>query len=435
MALRRNTSEDYDRLMPSLLEQEWPLSRYQYSPPRAVTQYASRALPPRPQSSSSRYDFEEDHPGKHTPQHYLVTIGVDPDIKSDAFVGAMNEMNEETFRTSYPPEIAASAHLHASHTPPLVSPRPRRADSKLLSMWSNGDELVSPIDSPGTGDWSIHVVSPLSESSQRGPSSAQYESWFDDTSSDEEGPPSPPYQTPGINQLTDDDFRETPRPLIRRVSQRYSDPGSPVGPSRDAGWFGGPVSNNDGFDDIPGRRTVQPQVYTQSMDSNDGQSLIQHRDESMGEHGLSFAVSKISTFSSNRARSSQRPTPSPLNLGKQPVQGSYIKTPVLLRANSTSSQRNAFGTNEDGGAKLQKRRSRLGNLGTALRPLTPTRRKPPPGFTEIISQLDKQGAVSPAPRMKSVLSKAKRGLGISTDESRKEKGPEDLTHPLRRNAE
>lgn len=425
MALRQNTSEDFDQLTPTLLEQEWPISRYQYSPPRAVTQYASRALPPRPQSSSSRYDFEEDHSGQHTPQHYMVTIGVDPDIKADAFIGAMNE---ETFKTSYPPQIAASAHFHSSHTPPLVSPRPRRPDSKLLSMWSTGDELVSPIDSPGTGHWSIHVVSPLSESSQRGPPSAHYESWFDDTSSDEEDPPSPPYQTPGTDQISDDAFRETPRPLTRRVSQRYSDPGSPVGTSLDAGWYGGPGSTTDSFDNLSGRRTVQPQMYTQSIDSNDGQGLIQDGD------GLTFAVSKIGTFSSNRARNSQRPTPSPLNLGKQPVQRSYIGTPVLVRANSTSSHRSASGI-EEGGAKLQKRRSRLGNLGSALRPLTPTRRKPPPGFTEIISQLDKQGAVSPVPKVRSVLSKAKRGLGISSNESRKERGLDDITRPTRRNAD
>ncbi|GAP83398.2 hypothetical protein SAMD00023353_0202480 [Rosellinia necatrix] len=427
MALQQDMSETYDESTPNLTDQEWPIAKCQYSPPRAINQYASRALPPRPRSSSSKYDSGEDGSRQNTPRRAPSHTDAGSDYGINSFGGTVDE---EAMEMVGHPQIATVVHSQANGRLALVSPRPRRPDSKLLSIWSTGDELVSPIDTPGTASWHTHIVSPLSEFSPGRASSAQYESWFDDTSSDEGEPSSPTNRARKKNQFAGHAFVGASQSQLRKMSHRHSDPGSPLNPDLDSGWLGEPgpdVGGSRRLGDTPGRQMVQPQVHTQSTHSGDGQRLSQNSNMSTGEPKAFFAVSKIGAFSSNRSRASQRPAPPPLHLGERSDQHDHMPPP---RPNSVSSQRSEFRTNEPS-AKLQRRRSRLANLGTSLRPLTPNRHRPPPGFTEVLSQLDKQGAVSPVPRVKNVLSRAKRGLGISSDESKKEKGREGFKRQVR----
>ncbi|KAJ8126209.1 hypothetical protein O1611_g7429 [Lasiodiplodia mahajangana] len=150
---------------------------------------------------------------------------------------------------------------------------------------------------------------------------------------------------------------------------------------------------------------------------------------------------EITTFSSYRPGASQRPVPPPLNLEQQqlllpPVHEGYVKTPFPPRADSASSQRSAFKPDDQSvEQQQQKQRSGLGGFGTPRRSSTLNSPRPPPGFTEVFSQIDSQGVVSPVPRVKNILSKARQGLGIGSDESRKERRREEFKRQIRRQNE
>ncbi|KAJ2994169.1 hypothetical protein NUW58_g1630 [Xylaria curta] len=421
-------------------EQELSHNRYQwYSPPQDIYQYASRALPSpptpvptQPRSFSASRSFGEGHSRQHTPEPLFIAKRVNNGPRTTAFGGGMNE---EVLMTRWPQHVKVPEDSQLYDDPPLVSPQPQRPESKLLSMWENGDELVSPIDTPEAADFAAHVVSPLSEDSGRWASSAtgqapmEYESWFDDTSSDEEERPESPDQAPQENQFTDDTFPRMSQVPFSRTSFRYSDPGSPLSPDLD--WdFGEPGPDVGGFDYASGRQTVQAQVYTLPTLNSDAKTHSGDGDIPVGEPRVSLEMPHIATFLSNGARAGQLRVPPPLELGQQPlhIHENSAKAPYPLRTSSVSSQRSMFRSDRPS-SKQHKRRSGLGGFGS------PRFRKPPPGFTEVFSQIDYQGSVSTVPRVKNMLSKAKHGLGLGSDESKKEKRREDLKRQVLVNTE
>ncbi|KAI0868605.1 hypothetical protein GGS24DRAFT_205341 [Hypoxylon argillaceum] len=442
-------SQNHDRSIPVLKEQEWvPLRRQYYPPPRDVTKYASRALPQLPtlatpeiqSSSSSIYEPREDHERQHTPSHVLYTNKASDSPKSTTLGGGIDGPVMAMVR---PPQIRIPNRLPSHDHGHVVSPQPQRLDSKLISMWANGDELVSPLDTPGTASWKTHIVSPLSDSSGTGQASVHCESWYDDTSSDEgeeEEQPDSSNQTQK-NQFADDAFSRVSRSQMEKTGLPYSEPATPLRLSLDGG-LGSPgpdVGCLQDFNDLSLCRTDQPQRQTRSTDGTDELDGPQDNDESMGELKISFVVPEIATFSSNRPGASQRPVPPPLNLNRQPpppVREGYVKSPFPPGAGSASAQRAAFKTDEPTVHPQQKGRSGLGGLATLRRSSTlNSPRQPPPGFTEMLSQLDRQGAISPVPRVKNILSKARQGLGISSEESKKEKRREEFKRQIRRQDE
>ncbi|KAF2968259.1 hypothetical protein GQX73_g5319 [Xylaria multiplex] len=402
MAAQQSMSEHSNRSTPILRGQERvPTCRQYYPPPPNINEYVSRTLPqlprPRPPSSpSSLYGHEEDYANLRTPRYLLTANNMTDSRRGTAFAGAIDENALDMVR---PPQIIIPSHPRADDHPDVVSPQPQRPDSKLLSMWANGDELVSPIDTPGTASWKSHVVSPLSEDSEAGQAS-----WFDDTSSDEDERPDPSNETQKKDLFT---------------NHRYSDPGSPSNSGFDMRGFGEPGPDVGGFQRFgiaSGRQTVQPQMYYSSNE----QGHCQDSNADMGESKISFSVPKIDAFSSDRPGAGQRPVPPPLRLGQESVQEDYVKTPFPPRPDSVSSERNAPRPDEQS-PKQQKRRSGLGSFDSLRRSSTQNIRKAPPGFTEILSQLDNHGVVSTTPRSRGLLSKAKHGLGIGSDESKREK--------------
>ncbi|KAI0191769.1 hypothetical protein EV127DRAFT_480217 [Xylaria flabelliformis] len=412
----------FDMVIPTPREKAWGTTgHYYYPPPQDIDQYVSRALPQpptRPRSySSSIYNFEEAHSLQHTPEHLQGANGVNNGRKRPTFSWGIDK---DMLATVEIPE-----DLESYEYPSLVSPQPQRPDSRLLSMWENGDELVSPIRTPAEASWASHVVSPLSEGSGRLVSSStsrtliRSESWLDDTSSDEEdGPDSSTARNE--HQSPDRAFSGAFHTQLPRTATRYSDPGSPLSPG--LSWdFGEPGPDVGGCNNAFGRQTTQPQTYALPMNSDDGQSHPRDSDMSIEKSKISFAARNISTFSSNRPRAGQIQVPPPLQLGEQStVEENYVKTPFPLPSNSSSSQRSISKADESSTTNLQKRRSGLGGFGSLRRRSAHDIREPPPGFTEILSQIDYQGAVSPSPRVKNILSRAKRGLGIVKADSEKE---------------
>ncbi|KAI1737337.1 hypothetical protein F4680DRAFT_219412 [Xylaria scruposa] len=417
--------EYFDMVIPR--EKAWKTTgHYYYPPPQDIDQYVSRALPQpptRPRSySSSIYDFEEAHSLQHTPEHLQDINGVNNGHKRSSF---SRGTGKDVLATVEIPDIMTKEDLESYEYPSLVSPRPQRPDSRLLSMWANGDELVSPVRTPAEASWASHVVSPLSEGSERlasseiGRAPMRCESWLDDTSSDEEDEPDSSIWARDETQFPGHAYSRPFRAQLPRTRIRYSDPGSPLSPG--LSWdFGEPGPDVGGS----GRQTVQPQIYALPMNSDDGQSHPRDSGSSIGGSKITFAVHNIGNFSSNRPRATQIQVPPPLQLGEQsPVQENYVKTPFPLRSNSASSQRSIFKADESS-TNLRKRRSGLGGFGSLRRRSTQEIREPPPGFTEILSQIDYQGTASPSPRVKNILSKAKHGLGIARADSKKNKREE-----------
>ncbi|KAI0433631.1 hypothetical protein F5Y09DRAFT_298362 [Xylaria sp. FL1042] len=410
-------SENYDRPTPTPRDQELVLtSPKYYPPPEDADRYASRALPPppplaesRPLSSSwSSYSFEEDYASQHALREFLAAASENHNPRITTFAGALDE---DALAIVQPPQISIPSHPHPDEHPDVVSPRPQRPDSKLIAIWANGDDLVSPLDTPGTASWKYHIVSPLSET---GPVPME-ESWFDDTSSSDEesSQPAPSNPTGDENQSTIRRFSEASEGQLPKNNFRYSDP---VSPSFDLEFFGEPgpdVGVGRYLDNASGRRTVQPEVH---YSSSGERNHLQGSNACVGAPRISFAVPHFDSFSSVRPTAGQRPVPPPLKLGGHSAQEELVKTPFPPRTDSISSERRASST--DGQQKRPSGLSRFGSLRRSPRQNSP---RPPPGFTEILSQLDKHGVVSPNSRAKGILSKAKQGLGISSDESKREK--------------
>ncbi|KAI0970380.1 hypothetical protein F4678DRAFT_480595 [Xylaria arbuscula] len=451
-------SENYNRSTPTPGDQEWVLKYY--PPPEGADQYASRALPllpmlagsgSRPLSvASSLFNLEEDH----TPRHLFAAASDRDDIHyrntTTPFAGAIDENALDMVRPSH---ISIPAYNpHADEHPEVVSPQPQRPDSKLISIWANGDDLVSPIDTPGTSSWRYHIVSPMSDDFQiGGPAGGptDYESWFDDTSSDEEEQQQQQPDSANLN-LTggeesplaryEDAFPEalaSANGQLPKNNFRYSDPGSPLSPGFDMDGFGEPGPDVGGSAQyFEGRRTVQPQMHFRGDHGRDDHLL--ERNIYTGEPRITFAVPKPGSFTSRTG--GQRPVPPPLNLGNHPaVQEEFVKTPFPPPHPETAlsvSENTGPTSTEETSPGRQKRRSGLSRFGSLRRrPSRQNSPKPPPGFTEILSQLDKHGVVSPTPRAKGILSKAKQGLGIGSDESKRDRRRDEHMRQVRRNAE
>ncbi|KAI0503051.1 hypothetical protein F5B22DRAFT_640436 [Xylaria bambusicola] len=443
MTTQEKMPEHYTGSTPTLRGQEWVFVTPQYhDPPENIDRYTDRALPllpifagPRPLSaSSSIYEPESDHTNRQMPAPLEVSRNRGDGHRSTSFAGAVDESAQAMVQ---PPQITIPTYSHVDKShPQVVSPQPQRPDSRLISLWTRGDELVSPIDTPGPSNWKTHVVSPLSDDFEKGTTSgavapANYESWFDDTSSDEEEQPTP--QTPAREEhrIADIGFSVPLENQSSSANFRYSDPGSPLtqlsplSPSFDLEGFCDLIPDagrSQYFQSAPGRRTVQPQS------THSGGEQTRHPEDKavVEEPRVSFAVPKLDSFSSDRPGAGQRPVPPPLQLGGRLVQGEFVKTPFPPRPNSATSEKRASSLDEPSA-----RQQKLGRFGSLRRPPRQNSPKPPPGYTEILSQLDKQGVVSPSPRPKGILSKAKQGLKMGSEESRREKRRDELKRQVR----
>ncbi|GAW20010.1 hypothetical protein ANO14919_095040 [Xylariales sp. No.14919] len=438
MTTQQNMPEHYNRSTPNLRGQEWAPTIHQYYPPPAnISRYAFRALPSppivatcqSPLSPSSLYDFGVDRAGRGTPRRIAVATDVDDGRISTNFTGSIDEHALEAMR---PPQITIPNHPRANEHPDVVSPQPQRPDSKLLSMWANGDELVSPIDTPETASWKNHIVSPLSDNFETGALTEEEQaSWFDDTSSDEERPGSSD-RARTKSQFTDA-FSGASDSQLREMSHRYSYPGSPTSPSFGIGGFGEPgqdVGGSQHIDNASGRQTAQPQMHYSSGEQEDRQNGNAY----IEGPNISLAVSRNDKSPSDRPKASQRLLPPPLELGERSAQEDHIETLLPSRADSVPLERSAPKPDERS-TKQQKRRSGLVGFGSLRRPSAQNGPKPPPGFTEILSQLDNYGVVSSPPKARGLLSKAKHGLRIGSDDIKREKKQDEFKRKVQRNAE
>ncbi|KAI1438001.1 hypothetical protein GGR50DRAFT_642586 [Xylaria sp. CBS 124048] len=392
----------------TLPEQERPFeSGGCYSPPRNVHMYASRALPPPPSlasrsSSPSTLGSEAGNLRWNRPRRPLVSsYSTHNDTDTTTLGGAMYQ---EPSAMVLPLQLAipyGSGSYAQQWTGSSQLPVP---GFKPIARWANGDERVSPIttDPSGTESLKSYAVSPLSERQERG--SMDEESWFDDNMSDE-------------TRSLDSDG---PMEKVQKVNFRYSDPGTPTsfgfgfGFGFSAGELDKPRPGVGGSQQLGGAHRGQTHKHTHSIDDDD-YSRRQDKNVSTEDPKVVPSVPKFNTFPSLRPAVGQKPVPHPFRVVDRAVTEDYVKTMSSSRPGSSASHTDVFGSGELS-PRQQKRRSGLGSFGASFRSATQKIYRPPPGFTEVISVLDYQGArASPVPRVKNMLSKAKQGLGIGAE--------------------
>ncbi|KAI1108045.1 hypothetical protein F5Y14DRAFT_437647 [Nemania sp. NC0429] len=432
-------SENYDRPRPTPRGQRRvSTGRQYYPPPRDIGQYASRALPLLPTgvpsgyvSPLSRYAPEKSDEHQHSSNPFSVTNKAETSRQNTTSNSEMNNATNEVVMAmamARPSRITIPEH-QPYENPNLVSPQPQRPDSRLMSLWANGDGLVSPVSPPGTTSWKTHIVSPMSENSEG-------ESWFDDTSSDEGEQAESSNPAEEVGRPEEATFPAISHLLSRKMSLRHSDPGSPL--SVLAGGFGEPgpdVGRSQHLDNLSGRQTVQPQSYAQSTYIGDEPYYPQDADVSMGELTIAFTVPNIDTSAWGRPGADQRPISLSPQPEEQPAQKMFVETPFSGDTSSELAQRSVFRIDETG-IEQQRQRSGFGGFDTSAYPPVQSIQSPPPGFTEVFSRLDSQGVVSTAvPRVRGMLSKAKHGLGIGSDEARREKRREEFKRQIHHNTQ
>ncbi|KAI1810041.1 hypothetical protein GGS20DRAFT_228774 [Poronia punctata] len=437
----------------TLREKGWAPTRSQnFPPPRAVNHYSSRALPPppppgstspRPCSSSSSIYNSEDGTAPETPTGTVTAANQAVGRQKRNTFGVA--IDEEAFAMARPPQIKIPSRRHRdSHEhPDVISPRPQRPDSKLVSLWADGDELVSPIDTPGTGGWKNHVVSPLSDSSdgEMGFAADEVSSLGSDRSLEDKTQgrrPSSDFRE-NNKQLKHGPFLRAPRAQRPKARSRHSDPGSPFIAGIDPSEIGEPgpdIGSIDRIDD-GSRQTSRRHPHALSMHSGDSRSRPRPHDKVNADksHRVSFAATQLEAPPSMAPRASRRPPPPPpLVINERPVHKEYVGTPFMSPAESSFSPKPAHKPDEPSN-KPQKRLSGLASIGTSFRSSMHKSDKSYPGFEDILDKIDNnqsQGNKSPAPKAKNILSKAKQGFGIgSSGESKKEKRREDLKRQIR----
>ncbi|KAI0391671.1 hypothetical protein F5Y17DRAFT_460619 [Xylariaceae sp. FL0594] len=445
--------EAHGRTTVTLREQGWaPKSRQHYPPPQAVNRYSMRALPPpptqlsphTPSPSSSIYDSEEQEPpSQRRSAHVLAVYRADGSRESATFEGAIDEGALAMVR---PPQILfPNTRVALDDHEQVISPQPQRPGSKAVSLWEERDEFVSPIETPGTANWKQHVVSPLSDASgEETDSESDQVSILESDGSleDRVSEQRDQWRFSSSRRLKNDRTKvilETPQIQVLKKS-RFSDPGSPAG-------FGlGAYESSDAefwsvnpFARVSRSHTVRKQPQAQSMYFND--SRIRSQDTpAIGESSRpSFPPSEPNEFLTRRANvKPRRPSRPPSFVSEQPVKEHGVKLPFAPPVDYGSSQEQTC----QSGEPSTNQQNRTSGLASSFRSSTQMTERPSPGFDDILGrfgsdhnqpQTQNQGRLAAVPKVRDILSKAKQGfgLGLSSDELKREKRREELKRQIR----
>ena len=452
------TDDNSGRPGRSLRDKGWKPRKNLFPPPKDAPEYANRPLPPRPLSSSSSiYDSDQGTPP--LTQHHLFSNLQEDARLSTNFHGAIDESALKMVR---PPSIITD--LPASHDDEdendddddddrIASPQPRPPGHKVLKLRTQDDFDISPILTPrSSGNTHFHyTVSPLSpdgsvrsfdavsepdhSASYLRPSSSSNEKDAADTRgrSSSQADSTQGQTALGFQPLAIQ--TESLHPRLHRINLRYSDPGSPVKGTIDLKDFGEPGPDVGRSARLDQRLTAgglgEPKQY-----HHDSWSFSPTAKDSVNneERKVAFAGANIESFSHRTAGPSQRHAPAPLKLSERPLAESYVKTPFPPRLNSDYSQKSVF-EDDDGDRKLNRRMSNhISGFAKSLRPASSHRADGSgSGFgpTEARKGDEPSSRASPVPMVKNILSKAKSGLKIGSEEARRERKRENLKRQIK----
>ncbi|KAI1489266.1 hypothetical protein F5X96DRAFT_679885 [Biscogniauxia mediterranea] len=383
-----------------------------WEPAKHQQYYATRALPipPRPQSSSSSvYDAEDGPRRQPTPKGRLVTSLYHDDSMDSSYPGPFDEAAYEMIKQQE-----------------IVSPRPIQPNHPGLFNVREHDECgISPITPPITGNtlWTSDTVSPLSEAA------SELEQMLN-TSHELWGRGSTMSQTDrrhselGKSPRMFDPMADPLHPFVQKLNLRHSDPGSP----KETRGFGEPKPGPSVGGAVSSTAELSTGTREHTQASHNGPTISSETRINQ----VSFAGPRVDTFS-NRSQPtarSVRVAPPPLKLGQRPLAEDYVKTPFPPLIEEETAQK-SMRTNDD-----QKKRNRLSSLGGSLRRKnrtgSPPKNEAKAGpATQETRPLDVFARASPVPKVKNMLSRAKQGLGISSDEEKKERRKEDIKRRIR----
>ncbi|CAJ2501088.1 Uu.00g039410.m01.CDS01 [Anthostomella pinea] len=485
MASQQNLKANLDgagRSTPTLRQKGWaPIKNHQpYPPPRDIKNYAARALPdvpgdsrhgavrnqsglpPRPNSSSSYsssiYDSEGDDGAalrKQNPKQELPIRQQPGDARaSTSFSGAMDEAAFDMIRQ--PPPLAINPPKSRDQ-PEIASPQPRIPALSKAHQWiAHSEDRVSPV-TPGSGRYP-YVGFPVSPISEHGVSIS-----FEETTSEPDHHPYKAYNpsvTPSSNwSHSTSQASKSPQPPpetslhphVQKINLRYSDPGSPisVGPGGDVRGFGGP--GPDIGSSFRSHQSAQGQGKgntSLSVQSAWGKQADGDRPASpaSGRKVVSFAVPQIDSFSSGSGRRQSSPwnaAPPPLELSERPVAQDHEKTPFPPQTDASDSQRSFFDDSDDNNDdevddRAQKTHKRVSSftamgLGKSLRPGSSSHKNVVAPVPEA-RHVDVQVRLSPVPKPKkhrNILSRAKHGLGLSSEDAKRERKRDEIKRQIR----
>ncbi|KAK7752460.1 hypothetical protein SLS62_005613 [Diatrype stigma] len=427
----------------TLREMGWKPTRKNYfPPPKDLPNYATRPLPPPPSSSSSSI-YDSDQGSQVLTQHHLIGGAQDDARSSTNFSGSVDESALKMVR---PPGIVTDLPKPQGQEDEIVSPQPRWPEHKVLKI-NTDDPGVSPILTPPSGTNSHYQfdVSPLSPTGSIHSCDAVVSDI--DRSSKEIHPAGiegrHPSQADSRPNETTLGFRplvaqtELLHPRVQKINFRYSDPGSPGGGTVDARDSGEPgpdvgdsTSSSSQGRTAEGSAAYPPQPPNEVQHDSYGHGLT-GRDSAAEERKVTFTGANVDSFSHHRTgASNQRHAPPPLKLSERPLAENYVKTPFPPGTNSDYSQQSVFEDDDDADKKQKRRSSGISILAEFFRPASTASHRGD-GSNSFMQQHEARRAeepsrASPVPIVRNIISKAKSGLKIGSDESKKDRKRENL---------
>ncbi|RYO74793.1 hypothetical protein DL764_010676 [Monosporascus ibericus] len=338
--------------------------------------------------------------------------------------------------------------------------RPNGPGDKPLRLETCGDSEVSPILTPPSGKNTHHQynVSPLSpdgslHSLNTAVSEQDRSSYISNVSGSEEKlldgserrqsfqANCPPGQSSlGFQSLAVQADRLHPQ--LQRINLRYSDPGSPLDgtidtryprePSPDVGRPSGPRQKRSAGVHSAAQKS---QMARQSHYGSWGQNPIK-KEAVARERRVFLAGAKVGSFPNRTTIPAQRHAPPPLKLSERPLVETYVKTenqvktPFPRRNNSEFSEKSVF-EEDDVNKKQSRRMSSLSGFAKSLRPTSSHMGEASGSAQGEAHKTKEHSRASPVPTMKNILAKAKSGLKIGSDESKKEKRRVNLKRQIR----
>ncbi|KAI1083238.1 hypothetical protein F5B20DRAFT_452201 [Whalleya microplaca] len=432
---------------------EWkPAGHQQYTPPKAVSEYIHRALPPRPMSNaSSVYSSPDEDAQRHPIPKSRLPFSQSNDDHPTSFAGALDEEALAMVR----PQSNIDTPQPQQHQD-ITSPQPRRSVHRPLELKTKDAMIVSPLSAAlsEADPHNPYVVSPLS------PDGSASEHSCDMTISEPDHTPDTKHNSWARSSIVSNrrsrqhsliwndptkrlstslqgtsTQSESLHPQLHKINLRYSDPGSPVSSvAMDPLSFGEPAPDVRRTFRSSGAQQHQAARNRQSAYGYLGGSSSKGKLASIPDPKISFAVAKNDGFSTRPTASKHHPVPPPLQLKERPLADNYVKTPFPPSADSSDVSQSVF-EEDDESIKKHKRVSSFSDFAKVLRPV------PTPSSDSLAAKQNKArhnegpNRASPVPKVRSILSRAKhglgQGLGIIVDETRKDKKREILKRQIR----
>lgn len=426
------TEDNSDRSGRTLREMGWKPARKNYfPPPKDLPDYATRPLPPRPSSSSSSiYDSD---PSSSPPKQYHAYKGGQEDSRfSTNFSGLVDE---SALRMVRPPSIVTDLR-RPQEQDEIASPQPRYPEHGILKIKTDEDPDVSPLLTPPSGKNTHYhyTVSPLSPLSMNGfdtavlgvghPSSGRPNSWQKEKNEAGAGEQQPS-QTDSLQVR------------LQKINLRHSDPGSPMNRTMDASNFGEPGPDVGGLTRFNQGHSAAYSSQQSGQPQYDSRGYNTAERDTAGageERKVAFKGANIDSYSHRTAASSQRPGPAPLKLSERPLAETYVKTPFPPRTNSDYSQRSVFEEEDDDDDDVEKKHNRLSSgISGFTKSHRPSSHKGDSSGSvqHEARKADEPSRASPGPMMRNMISKAKSGLKMGSDESKKERKRESLKKQIK----